>query len=49
MSCQTSSKKRIEMDKPYKVWLKYSSSNSKGCVLQVDLKYPTELYEMHND
>ena len=28
---------------------KYSSSNSKGCVLEVDLEYPKELRELPND
>ena len=26
---------------------KYSSNNSKGCVLEVDLEYPKELRELH--
>ena len=28
---------------------KYAINNSKGCVLEVDLKYPKELRELHND
>ena len=28
---------------------KYNSNNSKGCVLQVELEYPRELKELHND
>ena len=28
---------------------KYTSSSSKGCVLEVDLEYPKELRELHND
>ena len=28
---------------------KYSSNSSKGCVLEVDLEYPKELRELHND
>ena len=28
---------------------KYASNSSKGCVLEVDLKYPKELHELHND
>ena len=28
---------------------KYSSNNSKGCVLKVDLEYPKELRKLHND
>ena len=28
---------------------KYTSNSSKGCVLEVDLKYPKELRELHND
>ena len=28
---------------------KYTSNSSKGCVLEVDLEYPTELRELHND
>ena len=28
---------------------KYSSNNSKGCVLEVDLEYPKELRELGND
>ena len=28
---------------------KYSSNSSKGCVLEVDLEYPKELWELHND
>ena len=28
---------------------KYTSNNLKGCVLQVDLEYPKELRELHND
>ena len=27
----------------------YTSSSSKGCVLEVDLEYPKELWELHND
>ena len=27
----------------------YTSSSSKGCVLEVDLEYPKELRELHND
>ena len=28
---------------------KYNSNSSKGCFLEVDLKYPKELHELHND
>ena len=28
---------------------KYTSNNSKGCVLELDLEYPKELQELHND
>ena len=28
---------------------KYISNSSKGCVLDVDLEYPKELRELHND
>ena len=28
---------------------KYTSNNFKGCVLEVDLEYPKELRELHND
>ena len=28
---------------------KYTSNNSKGCVLEVDLEYPKKLRELHND
>ena len=28
---------------------KYTSNSSKGCVLEVDLKYPKKLHELHND
>ena len=28
---------------------KYASNNLKGCVLKVDLEYPKELQELHND
>ena len=28
---------------------KYSSNSAKGCVLEVDLEYPKELCELHND
>ena len=28
---------------------KYTSSSSKRCVLLVDLEYPKELWELHND
>ena len=28
---------------------KYSKNSSKGCVLKVDLEYPKELHELHND
>ena len=27
----------------------YTSNSSKGCVLKVDLEYPRELRELHND
>ena len=27
----------------------YTGNSSKGCVLQVDLEYPKELHELHND
>ena len=27
---------------------KYNSNSSKGCFLEVDLKYPKELHELHN-
>ena len=28
---------------------KYTSNSSKGCILEVDLEYPKELQELHND
>ena len=28
---------------------KYNSNSSKGCVLKLDLEYPRELCEFHND
>ena len=28
---------------------KYTSHSSKGCVFEVDLEYPKELQELHND
>ena len=28
---------------------KYTSNSSKGCVLELDLEYPQELRELHND
>ena len=28
---------------------KYTGNSSKGCVLEVDLRYPKELRELHND
>ena len=28
---------------------KYTSNSSKGCVFEVDLEYPKELRELHND
>ena len=28
---------------------KYTSNSSKGCVLEVDLEYPKELRELHNN
>ena len=28
---------------------KYASNSSKGCVLEVDLEYPKELRELHNN
>ena len=28
---------------------KYTGNSSKGCVLEVDLEYPIELHELHND
>ena len=28
---------------------KYTSNSSKGCVLEVDLGYPKELQQIHND
>ena len=28
---------------------KYTSNNSKGCVVEVDLEYQKELHELHND
>ena len=28
---------------------KYTNNSSKGCVLEVDLEYPKELHELHND
>ena len=28
---------------------KYTRNSSKGCILEVDLKYPKELKELHND
>ena len=29
--------------------IKYTRNSSRGCVLEVDLEYPKELYELHND
>ena len=38
------------MDRSKRVWLnKYTSSSSEGCVLEVDLEYPKEFQELHND
>ena len=28
---------------------KYTKNSSNGCVLEVGLEYPKELYELHND
>ena len=28
---------------------KYTKNSSNGCVLEVDLEYPKELHELHND
>ena len=28
---------------------KYSCNSSKGCVLEIDLDYPKEIHELHND
>ena len=28
---------------------KYTSNSSKGCVLELDLEYPKDLLELHND
>ena len=28
---------------------KYTSNSSKGCVLEFDLEYPKELWNLHND
>ena len=28
---------------------KYASNSSKGCVIEVDLEYPKQLQEIHND
>ena len=28
---------------------KYTSNSSKGCVLEVDIEYPKELHQLHND
>ena len=28
---------------------KYTSNSSKGCVIEVDLEYPNEFRELHND
>ena len=28
---------------------KYTSNSSKRCVAELDLEYPKELYELHND
>ena len=28
---------------------KYTSSSSKGCILEVDLEYPKEFCKLHND
>ena len=28
---------------------KYASNSTKGCVLEFDLEYPKELWELHND
>ena len=43
----TSGFKRID---PKEFYLeKYSSNSSKRCVLEVDLEYPKEPHELHND
>ena len=45
-----SSNKWIQMDDPKGFDLnKYTSNSSKGCALEVNLKYPKELHELHND
>ena len=31
------------------VFNKYTSNNSKGCVLEVDFEYPKELRKLHNN
>ena len=28
---------------------KYASNSSKGCVVEIDLEYPKDLQELHND
>ena len=37
------------MDRSWRIWLEsYACNSSKGCVFQVDHKYPKELPELHN-
>ena len=28
---------------------KYTNDSSKGCILEIDLEYPKELHQLHND
>ena len=44
-----SSSKCIQMDRPWRVWNKYTCNRPKGCVLEVDVQYPKELSKLHND
>ena len=38
------------MDRPWKpLSNKYSNNSSRGCVLEIDLRYPKKLRELHND
>jgi len=30
-------------------WRKFSDEDGKGCILEVDLEYPKELHNLHND
>ena len=49
MRCIVSSKSSFKWIDPKEFDLnKYTSYNSKGCVLEVDSKYPKELRQLHN-